>query len=157
MPKMMPFACIVTSSSQKGVLIRLWVMGFQIEKRERFDLHIEKSNSSHNAAWIKCENLMNEKQSIMTLLSEQTVKSQSDYRTRLNALIECVCFLLHEGLSFRGHDECEYSSNQGNYLELLHFLSRNNEAIKRVIFSEAPKHNKLTSPDIRKDITQAAA
>jgi len=28
---------------------------------------------------------MNEKQRIMTLLSEQTVKSQSDYRTRLNA------------------------------------------------------------------------
>ncbi|KAJ6911823.1 zinc finger MYM-type protein 1-like [Populus alba x Populus x berolinensis] len=91
------------------------------KKRERFDLHIGKSNSSHNAARIKCENLMN------------------------------------QGLPFRGHDECECSSNQGNYLELLHFLSRNNEAIKRVTFSEAPKHNKLTSPDIQKDITQAAA
>ena len=39
----------------------------------------------------------------------------------------------------------------------MHFLSRNNEAIKRVTFSEAPRHNKLTSPDIQKDITQAAA
>ena len=145
----MPFACIVTSSSQNGVLIRLWVMGFQIgkKKRKRFDLHIEKSNSSHNAAWIKYKNLMNEKQSIMTLLYEQTVKSQSDYRTRLNALIECVHFLLHEGLPFCGHDECECSSNQGNYLELLHFISKNNEAIKRVTFSEASKHNKLTSLD----------
>eukprot|EP00258_Populus_trichocarpa_P045430 XP_024461449.1 zinc finger MYM-type protein 1 [Populus trichocarpa] len=93
----------------------------------------------------------------MTLLSEQTVKSQSDYRTRLNASIECAHFLLHQELPFRGHDECECSSNQGNYLELLHFLSRNNEAIKRVTFSEAPRHNKLTSPDIQKDITQAAA
>ncbi|KAJ6942948.1 zinc finger MYM-type protein 1-like [Populus alba x Populus x berolinensis] len=64
---------------------------------------------------------------------------------------------MNQGLPFRGHDECECSSNQGNYLELLHFLSRNNEAIKRVTFSEAPKHNKLTSPDIQKDITQAAA
>ncbi|XP_034917809.1 uncharacterized protein [Populus alba] len=127
------------------------------KKRERFDLHIGKSNSSHNAARIKCENLMNEKQSIMSLLSEQTVKSQSDYRTRSNASIECARFLLHQGLPFRGHDECECSSNQGNYLELLHFLSRNNEAIKRVTFSEAPKHNKLTSPDIQKDITQATA
>ena len=68
---MLPFACIVTSLSQKGVLIRLWVMGFQIEKKgERFDLCIRKSNSSHNAARIKCDNLMVEKQSIMTLLSE---------------------------------------------------------------------------------------
>jgi hypothetical protein len=30
---MLPFACIVISSSQKGVLIRLWVMGFQIGKK----------------------------------------------------------------------------------------------------------------------------
>jgi len=72
-------------------------MGFQIEKkRERFDLHIGKSNSSHNASRIKYENLKNEKQSIMTLLSEQTVKSQSDYQTRLNASIECARFLLHQ-------------------------------------------------------------
>ena len=49
------------------------------KKRKRFDLHIGKSNSSYNAAQIKCENLMNEKQSIMTLLSEQTVNNQSDY------------------------------------------------------------------------------
>jgi hypothetical protein len=27
---------------------------------------------------------------------------------------------------------------------------------KRVTFNEAPRHNKLTSPDIQKDITQAA-
>jgi hypothetical protein len=30
---MLPFACIVTSSSQNGVLIRLRVMGFQIGKK----------------------------------------------------------------------------------------------------------------------------
>ena len=93
---MLPFVCIVIFSSQKRVLIRLWVKGFQIEKREeRFDLHIEKSNSCHNAARIKCENLINEKQSIMTLLNEQTIKSQSDYRNRLNGSIECAYFLLH--------------------------------------------------------------
>jgi len=78
------------------------------------------------------------------------------FLTTLNASIECAHFLLHQGLPFRGHDECECSSNQGNYLELLHFLSKNNEAIKRVTFSKAPKHNKLTSPDIQKDIIQAA-
>jgi hypothetical protein len=127
------------------------------KKRERFNLHIGKSNSSHNAAQIKCENLTNEKQSIMTLLSEQTVNNQSDYRTRLNASIKCTHFLLHQGLPFCGHGECECSINKENYLKLLHFLSINNEAIKRVTFSEAPRHNKLTSLDIQKDITQAAA
>jgi hypothetical protein len=48
---MLYFACIVISSSQKEVLIRLWVISFQIgKKKERFDLHIGKSNGSHNAA-----------------------------------------------------------------------------------------------------------
>jgi hypothetical protein len=92
---MFHFSCIVTCLSQKGVLIHLWVMGFQIGKKERSDLHIKKSNSSHNATRIKYKNLMNEKQSITTLLSEQTVNSQSDYQTRLNTSIECACFLLH--------------------------------------------------------------
>jgi len=50
------------------------------KKNERFDLYIKKCNSSHNTTRIKYENLMNEKQNIMTLLSEQTTKSQSDYR-----------------------------------------------------------------------------
>ena len=75
----------------------------------------------------------------------------------MNASIECAHFLLHQGLPFHGHDECECLSNQGNYLELLHFLFINNEAIKRVTFSEAPRYNKLTSLDIQKDITQAAS
>jgi hypothetical protein len=64
---------------------------------------------------------------------------------------------LHQGLPFHGHDECECLSNQGSYLELLHFLSTNNEVIKIFTFSEAFRHNKLTSPDIQKDITQVAA
>jgi hypothetical protein len=81
------------------------------KREERFDLHIRKSNSYNNASRIKYENLMNEKQSIITLLSEQTVKSQSDYRTQLNASIECAHFLLHQGLPFYDHDECECSSN----------------------------------------------
>ncbi|KAJ6951881.1 zinc finger MYM-type protein 1-like [Populus alba x Populus x berolinensis] len=74
-----------------------------------------------------------------------------------DALIRLGLVHTQYGLPFRGHDECECSSNQGNYLELLHFLSKNNEAIKRVTFNEAPKRNKLTSPYIQKVITQAAA
>jgi hypothetical protein len=75
----------------------------------------------------------------------------------LNASIECASFLFHQGLPFHSHDEYECSTNQRNYLELLYFLSKNNEAIKRVTFSETPRYNKLTSLDIQKDITQAVA
>jgi hypothetical protein len=36
----------------------------------------------------------------------------------------------------------------------LHFLSKDYKDSKRVTFSEAPRHNKLTSLDIQKDIIQ---
>jgi hypothetical protein len=34
------------------------------------------------------------------------------YRTRLNASVDCVCFLQQQGLAFHGRDESKGSSNQ---------------------------------------------
>uniref|UniRef100_A0A7N0VJZ7 TTF-type domain-containing protein n=1 Tax=Kalanchoe fedtschenkoi TaxID=63787 RepID=A0A7N0VJZ7_KALFE len=48
-------------------------------------------------------------------------KAICDYRTRLLASIDCVRFLLCQGLSFRGHDESESSSNMENFLKQLKF------------------------------------
>ena len=61
-------------------------------------------------------------------------------------------FLLRQELAFRGDDESENSSNQGNFLELLQFLSDHNDDIKAVTLKNAPENLKLTSPDIQKDI-----
>jgi hypothetical protein len=73
---MLLFACTVYLFKSKGGVDSFVGDGFSNwKKSKRFDPHIEKSISSHNAAQIKCENLMNEKQSIITLLSEQTTKS----------------------------------------------------------------------------------
>ena len=66
-------------------------------------------------------------------------------------------FLLRQELAFRGDDESENSSNQGNFLELLQFLSDHNDDIKAVTLKNAPENLKLTSPDIQKDIVSAAA
>uniref|UniRef100_A0A2N9F3J0 TTF-type domain-containing protein n=1 Tax=Fagus sylvatica TaxID=28930 RepID=A0A2N9F3J0_FAGSY len=60
-------------------------------------------------------------------------------------------------LAFRGHDESEDSSNQGNFLELLRFLADHNEDVKAVTLKNAPDNNKLISPAIQKDIVSAAA
>ncbi|XP_024197949.1 zinc finger MYM-type protein 1-like [Rosa chinensis] len=61
---------------------------------------------------------------------------EHNYYTLLNASIDCVCFLLRQGLSFRGHDESESSNNRGNFLD---------------------RNLQLTSPVIQKDIINAAA
>ena len=45
-------------------------------------------------------------------------------RRNVYRLFETVLFLSKQGIAFRGHDESACSLNRGNYLDLLHFRSR---------------------------------
>ncbi|XP_065632016.1 uncharacterized protein LOC136068588 [Quercus suber] len=60
------------------------------------------------------------------------------------------------GISFRGHDESQGSSDKGNFLKLVQFLGDHNESINEVL-QKAPKNCKLTHPEIQKDIVNAIA
>ena len=127
------------------------------KKKERFNIHVGGPFSAHNQAWRKCEVLLNQKQHIETILSKQSNQVRSEYRIRLNASVDCVRFLLRQGIAFRGHDESENSSNQGNFLELLRFLADHNQDIKAVTLKNASENLKLTAPKIQKDIVRAIA
>ena len=39
-------------------------------------------------------------------------------------IIECIAFCAKQGIALRGSDETSSSQNQGNFLELLHFLAK---------------------------------
>ncbi|CAN1291988.1 Zinc finger MYM-type protein 1 [Linum perenne] len=88
---------------------------------------------------------------------EKLDEAKKDYRTRLEASLNCIKFLLHNGLPFRGHDESEFSSNKGCFLELLEFHARGRDSIQRVVLENAPQNQRMTSPDIQKDIVHAIA
>ena len=75
----------------------------------------------------------------------------------MSASIDCVRFLLRQGLAFRGDDESDNSRNQGNFLELLKFLAKHNDDINYVALKHAPENLKLTAPSIQKDIINAIA
>jgi len=113
------------------------------KKKEKFQIHVGGPNSMHNQAWASCEALMNQKQQIQSIFSKQSDQARNDYRTRLNATIDCIRFLLRQGLAFRGNDESKDSSNQGNFLELLKFLADHNEDVKAVVLKNALKNLKL--------------
>ena len=68
------------------------------------------------------EDLLMEKQHIQSVLVKQSNKDKQDYRVQLNAIVDCIRFLLCRGLAFRGHDESQGSSDKGNFLELVQFL-----------------------------------
>ncbi|PIN11338.1 hypothetical protein CDL12_16064 [Handroanthus impetiginosus] len=125
-------------------------------KKERLQVHIGGPNSAHNKALKMCEDLMVQNQHVDVAFTRHSDEKRLQYRTHLNASIDCVRFLLRQGLAFRGHDESEESKNQGNFLELLRFLGDHNGTIHDVLQS-APKNLKLTHSDIQKDIVNAAA
>ncbi|KAJ4770893.1 zinc finger MYM-type-like protein [Rhynchospora pubera] len=133
-------------------------VGFKNWKSKKsLDEHVGGLNSAHNVAVSKCQNLMKQEQSIQTVLEGQSKRSQNAYRLRLTATVDCIRFILRQGLAFRGNDESEGSSNRGNFLELLRFLADHNVMIEGVVLQNAPSNMKLVAPEIQKDIIAADA
>ncbi|KAI5356218.1 hypothetical protein L3X38_009113 [Prunus dulcis] len=112
--------CQVCSDVFTEVSFRNW------KKKDKMQ-HVGAVGSVHNQSRHYCVDLMNQKQHIRTVLIKQSEQARIDYRIYLTASLDCVRFLLRQGLPFRGHNESDTSSNKGNYLELLQFLTDRDE------------------------------
>ncbi|XP_059306217.1 uncharacterized protein LOC132057610 [Lycium ferocissimum] len=123
-------------------------------KKRSLNEHVGKPNSVHNQSRQNCEDLLRQNQSIQSAFTKQTNQQKLDYRTRLEAAINVIRYLLKQGLSFRGHREDVSSFNRGNYIELLTCYAKLCDNISDA-FKKAPKNNQLTSPHIQKDIINA--
>ncbi|XP_016473052.2 uncharacterized protein LOC107795005 [Nicotiana tabacum] len=131
-------------------------MGFKSwHKKKRLDMHIGGLSSIHNQAKKKCENLMQQKQSIQTAFYTQSTQTKLEHRLRLKVSIEVVRLLLNQGLAFRGHREDESSLNKGNFLEILKWYAKRCDKIRDLVLEKAPKNDKMTSHKIQKDIVTA--
>ena len=129
-----------------------------MEKREeKLQNHIGDHNNAHNIVQRKCEVLLNQRQSIQIVINKQLDVEKREYRICLNALVDCICFLQRQGLVFHGHDESKDSNNKGKFLELLRFLAKHNEEIDKAVLENAPENHQMTSPDIQKEVANAAA
>ncbi|XP_057756043.1 uncharacterized protein LOC130975241 [Arachis stenosperma] len=82
------------------------------KKKERLQTHVGNHDSAHNQARRKYEALMKQKQHIEVVFQKHSDQAKKDYRTHLTATIECIRFLLRQGLAFRGDDESHNSNNQ---------------------------------------------
>ncbi|XP_075096335.1 uncharacterized protein LOC142174441 [Nicotiana tabacum] len=88
---------------------------------------------------------------------KQSKKQRNEHRIRLNASIDVARFLLYFGLSFRGHDESDYSKNKGLFIGILEWLAKRLPQVDRVILKHAPKNDMMTLPKIQKAIVSACA
>ena len=131
--------------------------GFKLwNQLAKLDSHVGAVNSAHNQAIKKSEDLLKERQHIQNVLVKQSNKDKRDYRVQLNAIVDCIRFILCQGLAFRSHDESQGSIDKRNFLEFLQFLGDHNESINEVL-QTVLKNCKFTHSDIQKDIVNTFA
>ncbi|KAL6538192.1 hypothetical protein OROGR_012180 [Orobanche gracilis] len=127
-------------------------------KPARFLKHVGGVKSAHNFSYEKYVNLRDgKKKSILVSFDNATDVMRGEYEVRLKASISCLCYLLGQGMAFRGHRESEESLNRGNFLELLKWLKTHNKVVSNVTLENAPGNCQLTSPKIQKDIVNCCA
>ncbi|XP_031247958.1 zinc finger MYM-type protein 1-like [Pistacia vera] len=142
----------------KVAVILLFLMGFAIGRDlKKIKYHIGGPNSYHNQALKNCQALMNQKQHVSTIINKKSNQQREDYRIQLKGSIFASRLLLRQGLPFRGHDKSDNSMNRRNFLELLHYTTKQNEECRLVALENAPRHDKLIAPSIQKDIINAFA
>ena len=114
-------------------------------------------SGAHRAAEEKYIGFMNPKAAIDDKIEKWSDEDRHLYKIRLTYTIRCVKFLLRQGLSFCGHDESEESSNRGNFIELLKFLTANSEEVDKYVLNNAPSNCSLTSPKIQAQVIQCCS
>ena len=64
-------------------------------QKEKLNSHVGGVNSAHNQAVKKSEDLMKEKQYIQSILVKQSNQDKIECRVQLNAIVDCIRFLLY--------------------------------------------------------------
>ena len=101
--------------------------------------------------------LINQRQHIKVAYAGISNQARKDYRIQLNIIVDCIHFLLCQGLAFRGCAQFKDSKNQGNFLKLLWFLVNHNQGIKDVVLEKFHGNLKIIAHGIQKDIVHVVA
>lgn len=124
---------------------------------ESFGKHVGGIGSFHNEAREKYKFFINQKTSIMEKVDKVSSDTKAIYKARLTYSLQCLRYLLKQGLAFRGHDESANSNNKGNFRELLEWLAGKCENVAKIVLSNAPGNHQATSPSIQKDLIKSCA
>jgi hypothetical protein len=128
-----------------------------LKGKKRFEIHIRCSNSANNQDRRKCQDLINQRQHIKVAYTGISNQVRKDYRIQLNIIVDCIHFLLCQGLAFRGCAQFKDSKNQRNFLKLLWFLVNHNQGIKDVVLEKSHGNLKIIAHGIQKDIVHVVA
>jgi hypothetical protein len=152
------FVCYLFKDKSKGANNSFVNGGWSNwNKCQRLDKHEGGIKSIHNQAQEKYNFFLKQESSITNVVEKISREDKLLYIARLTHSLRCVRFILHQGLAFRGHDECLASSNKGNFLELLTWLAESNEEVDKIVLQNAPGNCQLKCPSIQKEIVGICA
>jgi hypothetical protein len=109
-------------------------------------------SSAHAEAQDKYDIFTTPSASIRESLASNTSQYMALYKQRLTWTLKCLRFVLHQGLTFRGHYESGDSLNKENFLELLNWLAGNFEEVDRVVLNNARQNFRMTRHDIKHEL-----
>ncbi|XP_042028087.1 zinc finger MYM-type protein 1-like [Salvia splendens] len=155
------FWCYLFKQSDKGgryAVDAFTKTGFCNWKRalEKFNAHVGAVNSCHNNARIQFEAFQDQIHST-NMLESFSREMNAICRARLTTLLDVTRFILKQGWPFYGVDEFDFSSNRGNFVELLDFYIQNNPDITKVLSLSAPENSQMTTLETQKQFVHAFA
>ncbi|XP_058758385.1 uncharacterized protein LOC131631618 [Vicia villosa] len=121
-----------------------------------FKDHIGSHNSNHNSCMKHYDDYNNQRQSVTSIFARATRESEELYKIRLTCSLDCIRYLIAQGIAFRGHDESYNSLNKGNFREMVDWVKSNDEKV-RDAFGRGPKNCTMTSGDIQKELATCCA
>ena len=69
----------------------------------------------------------------------------------MKTIAEIILLCAQQEIALRGHDESSSSSNHGNFLTILQFVSRHDEIVYKRL-EEGPSNAKYVSPQIQNEL-----
>ena len=75
----------------------------------------------------------------------------AENRHYLKNIAEIILLCAHQEIALQGHDESSSSSNRGNFLTVLQFISRHDEIVHKKL-QEGPNNAKYVSPQIQNEL-----
>ncbi|KAL4134859.1 hypothetical protein QTP88_006560 [Uroleucon formosanum] len=111
-----------------------------------FKLKSHESNSAHLESEIRRAMFVSNQRVVSTTF-ETSNRIVMEKREIVKVIFETLIYLARQNIAFRGHDESWTSNNQGNFIELIKFISKYNPTLSThltKIQNSKKKKNRLT-------------
>ena len=121
-----------------------------------FKKHVGGPSSFHNIARGECDDFKNQRSSVPSKIRTYSKATDTAYKIRLTASLDCARYLIAQGEAFRGHDESSTSINKGNFKELLDWYKDKNPEVKEA-FEKGQGNALMICAGIQKDLAKCCA